>query len=264
MTKKKKVAKKIFIWFTILSLFFSLKKIIAFASSKMEIDDQISYKEQPAKTKNNLLIGMRTTQENTSNVESYKLPVPLINQMSEPALKYGCEVTALSMLLGYYHFDYSKNDLQDRIEKVPYQDEAGYLGDPDEGFVGDATGKNLGTGVNVGPIEKLAKNVVNENYTVVNSTGEELDHLLGLVKDGHPIWVVVTIDYSVPKSSDFLDWRTKNGIKQVSFKHHAAVIIGFDQENVYLNDAYGKEVKIEKSKFNQIYQNMGKQSLYLK
>lgn len=264
MTKKKKVTKRILIWFIILSLFFSLKKIIAFASSKIEIDNPISYKEQAVKTNNNLLIGVKTAKQNTSKVESYKLPVPLINQMSNPALKYGCEVTALSMLLEYYHFDYSKNDLQDRIEKVPYQDEAGFLGDPDEGFVGDATGKNLGTGVNVGPIEKLAKSVVSDDYTVVNSTGKELDDILEQVKDGHPIWVIVTIDYSIPTASDFLDWQTKNGIKQVSFKHHAAVIIGFDQENIYLNDAYGKEVKIEKNKFNQIYQNMGKQSLYLK
>lgn len=257
MKKKNKLLMYSLTLVIIFAVFLGLKKIIAFASVKPEI-------EEPSFVKSNdLLIGRNQSDIKIAEEDYYKLPVPLINQMSEPSLKYGCEVTALSMLLHYYQFEYDKNQLQEAIDKEPYQDAAGYLGDPDSGFVGDATGQKAGTGVNVGPIEKLAKKHVEKTHEVVNSSGLSMDELLSLVKEGTPIWVVVTIDYTVPTEKDFMDWQTRNGVKQVTFKHHAAVITGFDAKQIFLNDAYGKEVRVDKHTFNQIYTKMGSQSLYI-
>lgn len=258
MRKKRKIIKYLLTTVMTFSLFLGLKKIIVFASNKPE------YEKAELVQKTNLLIGMDERVEKIKKETVYKLPVPLINQMSEPSLKYGCEVTALTMLLNYYHFDYTKNELQDVIEKEVYQDDLGYFGDPDKGFVGDATGKQPGTGVNVAPIEKLARKHVDEFHKVINSTGESLSNLLSLVEEGTPIWVIVTIDYSIPSEKDFIDWPTQNGVKQVSFKHHAAVITGFDSSNIYLNDAFGKKISVTKKEFDQIYSKMGKQSLYIK
>lgn len=212
---------------------------------------------------NDLLIGYAES-ESLSGTEFYDLQVPLYNQMEAPSLKYGCEVTALSMILSHYKFNYDKNTLQDMIYKEVYQDENGFLGDPDIGFVGDATGETPGTGVNVGPIVQLANDIVGDNYQVVNSSGVSIDELLQSVSEGSPIWIAVSIDYTIPKKSDFIEWKTKNGIKKISIKHHAAVITGFDGETVFLNDSYGKKVTIGKKKLDDIYIGMGSQSMFLK
>ncbi|MGX7023912.1 C39 family peptidase [Vagococcus hydrophili] len=212
----------------------------------------------------NLLKGMNTVTTQENQLSEYHLPVPLFDQMSEPSLIYGCEVTALSMILTYYSFDYNKNQLQEKIKKEPYQVSDTLLGDPDSGFVGDATGKNPGTGVNVQPVFDLAQSLVNSPYEVVNSTGSSLSELFMQIKAGRPVWVITTIDYKVPRKEDWIDWPTENGLKKYGVNHHAAVITGFDKENVFLNDPYGKEVTVSQDTFEKIYNETGKQSLYIK
>lgn len=225
---------------------------------KTEINE--TYKETNYNT--NLLIGYK---ESLKLEESsyYELPVPLISQLEEPALKYGCEVTSLSMLLSYYQLEYSKNELQDMIYKEPFQDEMGNYGDPDVGFVGDATGTTPGTGVNVGPIVELTKNIIGDEFEVVNTSGKSIDEILRIISNGIPVWIVTSIDYSLPKSTDFIEWKTKNGMKQISVKHHAAIITGFDGDFVLLNDAFGKKIKIDKEKLSRIYSGMGSQSMHI-
>lgn len=215
--------------------------------------------------KTDLLVGYtETTDEETLSANQYQLPVPVYNQLSEPALEFGCEVTALSMLLAYYHLDFSKNELADKITKEPYKDNQGFFGDPDVGFVGDITGKNLGTSVNVNPIIELTRSVLPIEYTLVNSTGEELDQLLEFVQQGNPVWLIVTTDYEEPDDADFMEWPTRNGNKIVSRKHHAAVISGFNDSEVFLNDPYGKVEVLSRSKLATVYQAMGSQSFYIK
>nr|WP_245249506.1 C39 family peptidase [Vagococcus allomyrinae] len=213
--------------------------------------------------KTDLLRGVKFEPPTTEDADSYHLDVPLYNQLSEPALKWGCEVTALGMLLAYYGFDGDKNRLQEAIEKVPYIDEFGLMGNPNIGFVGDATGENPGTGVNHEPVAQLAQKIVASRYQVIDATGSELDTLLTQVKEGKPVWVAVTIDYQIPLESDFHMWQTRQGPVQVTFKHHAAIITGYDKEAIYLNDAYGKQVTVERHQFEQIYQGMGKQGIYI-
>lgn len=214
--------------------------------------------------KTDLLAGyIDSSSDLTERADEYRLPVPLFNQMDEPSLKYGCEATALSMLLNYYHFDYTKNDVQAKIKKEDYLDENGLFGDPDIGFVGDVTGKNPGTGVNVGPIFHLTQDLIESPYKVVNSSGTDVEDLLKIVESGNPVWVIVTIDYKVPTKEDLIEWPTRNGEKTFSLKHHAAVLTGFDEENVFLNDPYGKEVVVKKIVFEELYQKMGQQSLYI-
>lgn len=230
--------------------------------SKTGRADAATNDEQQPVAPTNLLRGVNLVRESTEEIDSYQLDVPLYNQLSEPALKWGCEVTALGMLMAYYGFDGDKNRLQDAIEKVPYTDEFGLMGNPNIGFVGDATGKALGTGVNHGPVTQLAKKYVEPRYQVIDATGSELETLLSQVKAGNPVWVVVTIDYQLLQESDFQTWQTAQGPIQVTFKHHAAILTGYDKEAIYLNDAYGKKVIVERTKFEQIYRGMGKQGIY--
>ena len=260
----KKFIKGFLLVIIIASLIFATSIVIqmAVANRKRALDTN---RTQLTK-KTDLLIGYVDSSSDLLDVETfdtYKLPVPLENQMAEPALKYGCEVTSLSMLLNYFDFKYDKNQLQEKMTKEEYYDSEGLFGDPDIGFVGDVTGKTPGTGVNVGPVINLAEELVTSPYQVVNSSGTDLDGLLRIIEEGNPVWVIVTIDYNIPEAKDFIDWPTRNGEKTFSLKHHAAVLTGFDKENVFLNDPYGKEVIVKKDVFNEIYNKMGQQSFYI-
>lgn len=230
--------------------------------AKTETADAATNDQQPTFPSTDLLRGGISETAQIEEIDNYQLDVPLYNQLSEPALKWGCEVTALGMLLAYYGFDGDKNRLQDAIEKVPYTDEFGLMGNPNIGFVGDATGKNLGTGANHGPVAQLAQKKVAPRYQVIDATGHELNTLLTQVRAGNPVWVVVTIDYQIPVASDFQTWQTAQGPVKVTFKHHAAILTGYDKEAIYLNDAYGKRVTVERQKFEQLYEAMGKQGIY--
>src|SRR5690625_7931916 len=47
------------------------------------------------------------------------LDVPLINQMDEPRIYNGCEVTCMAMILRYLGYDVNKMDLRVQIQLVP-------------------------------------------------------------------------------------------------------------------------------------------------
>ena len=61
------------------------------------------------------------------------LDVPLENQFDEPALENGCEVTALSMLLRFYGYETTKNQLAEQLNYVPVFNADGTHGDQMKG-----------------------------------------------------------------------------------------------------------------------------------
>jgi uncharacterized protein YvpB len=87
------------------------------------------------------------------------IDVPLINQ--NPELKYGCEVTSLTMVLNHAGVKTTKMELYKKVKKDndPLQrSQRGDIlkwGNPHDGFVGDMTGKNAGYAVFDKPIERL-------------------------------------------------------------------------------------------------------------
>lgn len=68
------------------------------------------------------------------------LDVPLESQFDSPSLENGCEVTSLSMLLSFYGYETTKNQLAEQLDYVPVFNADGTHGDPNEGFVGDISG----------------------------------------------------------------------------------------------------------------------------
>src|SRR5574342_673296 len=87
------------------------------------------------------------------------MDVPLINQ--NPELKYGCEVTSLTMMLNYAGVKVNKMELYRKVKKdgdpIRRSNNGDILrwGNPHEGFVGDMTGRNAGYAVFDKPIERL-------------------------------------------------------------------------------------------------------------
>jgi len=195
------------------------------------------------------------------------LDVPLEEQYGgEVAMENGCEITALSMLLNYYGYGTDKNELVELLDFVPLFEDAGKRihGNPHDGFVGNIYEGYEAMGVAVEPIAKVANEVVQDNQKVVANNDTSFDDLVRIFQTGTPVWVITTVDFQVPTEDDFRTWQTTSGEIEVSPLCHAVVITGVDEENVYVNDPYGyKNRVVDRTDFEEIYQLMGSESLYL-
>ena len=190
------------------------------------------------------------------------LNVPLINQMDDPKLYNGCEVTSLAMVLNYNGIDVTKSELADNIETVPFQYDNGEHGNPNDGFVGSVSGStSTGLGVYHGPIYKLAKQYADNVYDL---TGSNFDTVVNKVEEGHPVWTITTTAFA--PVSDFESWDTPDGKIDVTYSEHSVCITGFDRDKrvIYVNDPYGyKNREVDWNDFAAAYKQMGKQAIYV-
>ena len=190
------------------------------------------------------------------------LNVPLINQMDDPKLYNGCEVTSLAMVLNYNGIDVTKSELADNIETVPFQYDNGEHGNPNDGFVGSVSGStSTGLGVYHGPIYKLAKQYADNVYDL---TGSNFDTVVNKVEEGHPVWTITTTAFA--PVSDFESWDTPDGKIDVTYSEHSVCITGFDRDKrvIYINDPYGyKNREVDWNDFAAAYKQMGKQAVYV-
>ncbi|KRL04013.1 YvpB like protein [Liquorilactobacillus oeni DSM 19972] len=202
--------------------------------------------------------GKRKVQKKVSRIV---LDVPLVNQMTEPRLYNGCEVTSLTMLLNYNKIDVSKNVLADEINTVPLNYDDGEHGNPNIGFVGDITGSSAGLGVYHGPITKLARKY---SKNVKDISGQNFNKVIEQLELKHPVWTITTVSFA--RVNDFQDWQTPQGDMQITFSEHSVVITGFDRKNnlIYINNPYGtKNQAVNWDNFEEAYNQMGKQAVYI-
>ncbi|EOA8353787.1 C39 family peptidase [Enterococcus hirae] len=207
--------------------------------------------------------------KDTEKVSSYAkkqvlLDVPLESQFTEPALGNGCEVTSLSMLLSYYGYETSKNQLAQQLNYVPVFNADGAHGDPNEGFVGDISGGDWAMGVYVPPIASLAQTIVKTDYHTLPKTDATINDIKKALQQGKPVWASVTLDFQVPTDTDFVTWQTNNGQVKVTPLNHACVVTGYDNDNIYVNDPYGEKNRpVAIKDFEAIFTSMGGQMLTL-
>lgn len=178
------------------------------------------------------------------------LNVPLIKQ--NPELRYGCEVTSLTMVLNYAGVKVNKMELYRNIQKDldPLVRKNGNIikwGDPSIGFVGDMTGKKPGYAVFDKPMEDLVNKYLPER--AVNLTKYPFHDLEKHVQNGYPIVVWTTGDYRLPDRWE--SWEHKEKIIKTPLDLHAVVLVGFSKNHVYLNDPLSgrKNVKVDKKTF---------------
>jgi uncharacterized protein YvpB len=192
------------------------------------------------------------------------IDVPLENQLKNNPLENGCEITSLSMLLRYYRFDTTKNQLAEMLDYVPLVSENGLYGNPHKGFVGNIEAGYESMGVGVEPLEKVAEEVVGNDYQVEVSTTKDFSEIEEKVNAGVPVLVITTVDFEVPTEEDLWEWQTEEGLVTVSPLCHAVVITGIEGDTVYVNDPYGyRHREVDRDDFQIIYEKMGQQSLYL-
>jgi uncharacterized protein YvpB len=193
---------------------------------------------------------------------SAMLKAPLIKQY--PELNSGCEITTLAMMLQFYGIEKGKMELipEMKYDKTAYQlDEKGkivYWGNPNIGFVGDVTGRAKGFGIYHTALIDLLKKYI---PTAVDLTGKPFDVLESKIAEGIPVEVWTTIDYI--ENVQWNVWDTSIGPIRATFSEHAVLLVGYDKDNVYVNDPLsGKSnVKINKALFIRTWEMMEKQAI---
>jgi uncharacterized protein YvpB len=181
-----------------------------------------------------------------------------------PDLYNGCEITSLTMLLNAAGIDVDKMTLADELKKDPtsYQETENGIqwGNPDEGFVGDITGNEMGYGVYHKPIYQLAQNYLPNR--VIDATVLEFQDLQFFLKHGEPIWVIVNMTYKELADSDYMNWVTPSGeTVKASLLEHSVLVVGYDENYVYFNDPMGEQERAPKEDFIKAWEQMGKQAV---
>lgn len=192
-----------------------------------------------------------------------QLKVPIILQ--RPELIRGCESTALAMFLSYYtNEDISKLKLAERLRKddspMKIIDGIIHFGDMHKGFVGSMTDRSQpGLGVYIEPVYELAKNYIDGVY---NITGSSLEQVLGMVSQGRPVLIIMPANYNKVSDRILQHWQTPSGFMEVTYLEHSAVISGYDDNYIYLNDPhYSTVIKRNISEFKAGWEDMGSQAV---
>jgi uncharacterized protein YvpB len=193
---------------------------------------------------------------------SVLLSAPIIRQ--NPELPRGCEITSLAMLLQFYGIDVTKMDLLPQMKMDPTPIEWNgdgsirYWGDPNNGFVGDITLKAKGFGIYHKALFPLLQSYI---PTAEDLTGEPFERIEERLAKGIPVMVWTTTKYQKPEH--WVEWDSANGRIRVTFSEHAVLMVGYDEQHVYLNDPLsGKQsVKVNKKQFLASWDALGNQAL---
>ncbi len=190
------------------------------------------------------------------------LDAPIVRQL--PELPSGCEITSLTMLLNYKGIAVTKLEMAAQMKRdttpLRYNKDGsvGYWGNPNTGFVGDPTGKSRGFGIYHTALFPQLKSHI---PTAVDLTRKPFSKLEEQLRNGIPSVVWTTIDYKLP--SKWVVWDTPLGPIQTTFMEHAVLLVGYDEQFVYVNDPLSGESKkqIDKQQFKKVWDAMGRQAI---
>lgn len=187
-------------------------------------------------------------------ITSYHIKnVPYLNQISF-GYPTGCEAVSAAMLLKYKGYDVSAQNIIDntRNGSKKYKAENGlwYGANPFEEFVGHPSrGLSKGSyGVFAKPITEAMQ--VYAGSRVKNISGVSENELFNQVSKGNPVVVWCVKNGGNLTQGVTWNYEDGSGTFQELVGEHCAVLIGYDENYVYLNDpSAGKNVKQSRSKF---------------
>ncbi|MBY6052312.1 C39 family peptidase [Cytobacillus firmus] len=186
------------------------------------------------------------------------IDAPHYSQM--PELERGCEVTSLSMLLNHAGKETDKMELADKINRVPFEKD-GYRGNIHKGFVGNMqTLDEPGLGVYHEPAAELAEGYLPGK--IEDLTGSGFDKVIEQLDEGRPVWVIITSTYDVLPESEWETWETKDGPVKITYRMHAVLVTGYDEDHIYANDPLKeKNTQYQRDKFIAGWEQMGRQAI---
>jgi len=193
---------------------------------------------------------------------SAMIKAPVIKQY--PELPSGCEITSLTMLLEYAGFNKTKMELYEEMPKdttpIQYDNKGNitYWGNPNIGYVGDATPRAKGFAIFHEGLFPMLQSYI---PTAVDLTRQSFDKYEEQIAKGYPVLVWTTIDFKVPQK--WVVWDSPLGPVKTTFKEHAVLLVGYDEEYVYVNDpATGQGARqLNKNEFIASWVALGKQGL---
>ncbi len=197
--------------------------------------------------------------------------VPMILQM--PEYYNGCEATCATMLLQYYGYDISLEEMAESVPSMTMETVDGQLygPDPNEAFAGNMS--ETGYGVYLKPILNTMQNLIDANggsHQVRDLTGSSAKALYYYLNTGHPVQVWVTTNMLDVSYSDTISWYVKQSDgtyteTEIVFplNEHCLVLIGYDEDSVYLNDPLRGLAIIDKTDFETAYASMGAMALII-
>jgi len=190
--------------------------------------------------------------------------VPVIYQY--PVLPTGCEATALTMLLQWFGVTVTKEAVADSLIKEPLPfEENGKMkgGNPYRAFVGDPYTKES-FGAFHGPIAQALNKFLPDQSDDV--TGLTFQDLLNKIKENKPVIIWMSLDLKELHVTD--TWSDINNSEETIIwksPEHCALLIGFDEDSVFINDPHtGKTEKYPSKIFQQRWEELGKQAVTIK
>lgn len=233
-----------------------------------DIEESINLEFKTSETVSNL---KNFLTKSTDNIKpSIQLDVPIENQM--PELNNGCEIVSLQMLV-----EYKTNTKLDKIEfsKLLPIDTTPMVtstangktdiiswGDPDKGFVGDVTGKEMGYIINPSP---LCEHLKNQFPTITNLTGSNYADIQSELSNGNPVVAWVNKSFQPVVSPE--QWYSPNSNKVIDadFDNHAILLTGYDSDFLYYNDPIGGvKLKVDKDTFMSNFTYLGSKALTIR
>lgn len=182
--------------------------------------------------------------------------------MQLPELPTGCEVTSLAAALNYNGFNVTKEELSDEYLTTADPFKATF----DEAFILSPRMPEA-YGCNSPVIEKAAKDYfksIDADWDVYNLTDTDFEDLFYQIDEGRP--VIVWASMWLMDVSYTLRWTTEDG-KEAWFAEgeHCMTIKGYDlkKDTVYVCDPLRGEIEYSISRFEEIYDQLGKQALVL-
>ena len=210
-------------------------------------------------------LGNETVRERRITVKAKTVMINNFPTYSQfPNYPNGCETIALYLMLKYYGVNVSPEKLVNNLRKgdgVHWENGIRYGGDPEIEFVGDPRDAH-GYGVYQKPIINLASKY---KSGMVDYTGHSLNQVLELVRSGKPVQVWVSIN--LKNTSVCANWTHKASGKTINWicNLHSVVIVGFNDNYVYVSDPYtGSIKKYGRTQFQKMYNLFGKRAIYFK
>jgi len=159
---------------------------------------------------------------------------------------------SLAMLLNFKGIEVDKMDLAQEVARHP--------NNPFKGFVGDIySWSNFGYGVYHGPIYELLYRYLPER--AIDITGSDFEDLLFHIERDNPVWVVVNTRYQYLPPYQWHTHQTDDGPIQITWRMHAVLITGFDENTIFFNDPNNVQHSAPRANFQAAWEQIGRQAV---
>ncbi len=211
-------------------------------------------------------------EEKQENESQYINGVPFIDQM-ELGYPTGCEAVSAVMVARFAGYNISVSEL---IGKMPkdlmgkrkglnnMNEEVWFAEDPFKYFIGNPT-KTTQEGSYGCYAEPVRTALNNCGIMSINLSGESIETIYNYIAKGRPVIVWCTLNAKDIQEGETWIFPDGSGKYTELIGEHCAVLVGYDNDNVYLNDPIaGKGVSQPKWKFEQNWVTLHSQAIIIK